>query len=80
MDRCSGVGARHLIALIDAGGAISFVGSVTRATGRSAAGDEHVLPALIGERLAGEAAMERLQLETGYVEEPEPLVLRGPPE
>jgi hypothetical protein len=43
-------------------------------------GDEHVLLAVVGERLAGEAAIQRLQLETGDVEEPEPLVPGRPPQ
>src|SRR5207302_2717634 len=42
--------------------------------------DEHVLAALVAERLAREAAVERLDLEPRDVEEPEPLVLRRPPE
>ena len=42
-------------------------------------GDEHVLSAVVFERLAGEAGPERLQLETGDVDETEPLVLRCPP-
>ena len=33
-----------------------------------------------GNKFPGEAAVERFQLETGDVEEPEPLVLGGPPE
>jgi hypothetical protein len=44
------------------------------------AGDEHVLPAVVGERLTGEAAVEGLQFETGDVDEPEPLVLGRPPQ
>jgi hypothetical protein len=53
---------------------------VTRALAALAAGNEHVFPAVVGERLAGKAAVERLQLETGYVKEPEPLVPGRPPE
>jgi hypothetical protein len=37
-----------------------------------AAGDEHVLAAIFGEGLAGEAAIERFQFQTRDVEEPEP--------
>src|SRR5919197_2906051 len=42
--------------------------------------DEHVLAALVVERLAGEAAVERLHVEARHVDEAEPLVLRCPPE
>jgi len=51
-----------------------------RSTAVSSVGDEHIFPAVIGVRLTGEPGIERLQLESGDVEEPEPLVLRCPPE
>ena len=44
------------------------------------AGDEHVLLAVVGERFAGEAAVEALESEAGDVDEPEPFVLGRPPE
>jgi alpha-1,6-mannosyltransferase len=44
------------------------------------AGDEHVLPAVAGERFAGEPTVQRHQFEAGDVEQPEPLVLRRPPQ
>ena len=52
-------------------------GNVTR---DPAAGDEHVFAAVAGIRLAGEAAVERLQLEAADVEEPRPLLLGCPPQ
>ena len=47
---------------------------------RSAAGDEHVLAAAVGERRPVEVAVERLELEPRDVDEPEPLVLGRPPQ
>ncbi len=44
------------------------------------AGDEDVIAAFVVERLAGEAAVQRFQLEAGDVEQPEPFVPRRPPE
>src|SRR6266498_4344443 len=38
--------------------------------GEPTAGDEHVFPAVVRERLAGKAGVQRLHLETGDVEEP----------
>jgi len=46
----------------------------------SRASDEHVFPAIVSKRLSCEATVERFQLETGNVDEPEPLVLGCPPE
>ena len=46
----------------------------------SRASDEHIFPAIVSKRLPCEAAVERFQLETGDIEEPEPLVLGCPPE
>lgn len=47
----------------------------------SASGGAGPAPAcVIGERLAGEAAVKRLQVQAGDVDEPEPLVLGGPPQ
>jgi hypothetical protein len=37
-------------------------------------------PAVIVERLSGEAAVERLQFQASDIEEPEPLVLGRPPQ
>ena len=42
--------------------------------------DEHVLRAVVRERLALEAAVQRLELQTGHVEQAQPLVLRRPPQ
>ena len=53
------------------------LGNVTQ---KSTAGDEDLFPAVVGKRLAGKAGVERVHLESGDVEEPEPLVLGGPPE
>jgi hypothetical protein len=36
----------------------------------SGTGDEHVFLAVVGERLASKAAVERLQVETGDVQQP----------
>ncbi len=47
---------------------------------RSAAGNEHVLATVVVKWLFGEATVERLQLQAGDFEEPEPLVLRRPPQ
>ncbi len=47
---------------------------------RSIAGDEHVLPAIVGERLAGKAAVHRLHLKARDVDEREPFILSCPPE
>jgi hypothetical protein len=44
------------------------------------AGDEHVLAAFVGERLTGEAAVQRRHLQAGHVQQAEPLVLRRPPQ
>jgi hypothetical protein len=44
------------------------------------AGDEHVLVALVGERLTGEAAVERRHLQARYVQQSQSLVLRRPPQ
>ncbi len=44
-----------------------------------APGDKHVFPAVVSERLAGEAAVERLHLKSCDVYEPQPLVLGCPP-
>src|SRR5262249_17695123 len=46
----------------------------------SRASDEHVFPAIVSKRLACEATVEHFQLETGDVEQPEPLVLGCPPQ
>src|SRR4051812_2912636 len=43
-------------------------------------GDEDVLAAVVVQRFAGESAVERLQAEARNVEEPQPFVLRRPPE
>jgi hypothetical protein len=47
---------------------------------RSTTSDEHIFPAIVCKRLSCEAAIERFHLETGNVEEPEPLVFCCPPE
>jgi hypothetical protein len=44
---------------------------------RGGRGDEDVFPAVIIERLSGEAAVECLHLQTRNIEESEPFVLRG---
>lgn len=46
----------------------------------SATGDEHVLSAVVLERLATEAAIERLELKAGDIKGPEPFVLGCPPQ
>jgi len=40
----------------------------------------NVLAAVVGERLAGEAAVQRLKIEARDVDKPEPLVLSRPPQ
>ena len=55
-----------------------YVGQTAR--WRSTASDEHIFPAIVCKRLPYEAAIERFHLETGDVEEPEPLVSCCPPE
>src|SRR5215218_2242184 len=46
----------------------------------SPARDEHVFATVIPKRLSIEGSEESLQLETSDIEEPEPFVLRCPPE
>ena len=46
----------------------------------SVAGDEHVLGAVLVEWFTSEVAVQRLQLQSGDVDESQPLVLRGPPQ
>src|SRR5215472_8589111 len=48
--------------------------------GAPVAGDEHVLVALVGAGLTGEAAVQRRNLQAGHVQQPQPLVLRRPPQ
>src|SRR5215471_1012749 len=45
---------------------------------RPSARHEHVLTALLRQRLSFEAPVDRLDLEAGDIDEPEPLVLRRP--
>src|SRR5580765_1829082 len=51
-----------------------------QADAESAPGDEDVLAAVVAERLVLEAAEEILELEPCDVDQPEPFVLRRPPE
>ena len=46
----------------------------------SAARDEHVFPAVVGQWLPGEATLQCLQLQPADIEQAEPLVLRCPPQ
>jgi hypothetical protein len=41
---------------------------------------DDVAPTVVGQRLPGEAASKRFDLTSGHVDQPEPLVLGGPPE
>jgi hypothetical protein len=47
---------------------------------RSAPRDEHVFGAVVRERLALEAPVQRLELQAGDVDQAQPLVLRCPPQ
>jgi len=45
-----------------------------------ATGDEDVFRAIVTERLAGESAIERFDGQAGDIDQPEPFILRRPPE
>ena len=47
---------------------------------RSAAGDEHVLPAVVVHRLFLEVSVKSLELKPGDIQQPEPFVLGRPPD
>jgi hypothetical protein len=59
---------------------IAGFGNVPEGRRKSAAGDEDVFPAVVGERLTRKAAVPRLELQAGDIEQPKPLVLGSPPE
>ena len=63
-------------------GTLRFRGSERHADLRRmlTSGPRRRIPGCRRQRLAGEAAVERLELEAGDVEQPEPFVLRRPPE
>jgi hypothetical protein len=57
-----------------------FTRPAVDADGCSAACYKDIFPTVIVEWLSGKAAVERLQLKAGDIEEAEPFVLRGPPQ
>jgi hypothetical protein len=78
MDSAGGVldhrGREALVDRLRTAGVITFEMSSVG----NAAGDEDTFVAVVGERLAGEADVQRVQFEGRNVDEPEPLVLRRP--